>query len=318
MFTSIFRAGTAALMLGSASFAAWGEKPPLEYDISPKHVAIFDVATDGEQSFAAGERGVLLTSSISNPGSWSSMRLPVTQSITGIALGDGDNAVVVGHGGTILFTEDSGLTWESVDVSEHSRGDPFMDVSYLGNDRYLAVGAFGLVMSSENGGRSWSATSISEDYFDRHLYSIVKAGSDWLLIGESGSLFASADQGDSWTKLESPYEGSFFGGMGTPNGAWLLYGMRGQVWRSEDRGQSWQQSQTDTKVAFNAHETNSSGNVLVFGNGGQVLISEDDGKTFAPATRTGVPGDITAVARVNGELLLGSTAGIRLWQEQGE
>ncbi len=318
MFTSNVRAAAAALVLGPVPLAAWGGKPPLEYEISPKHVAIFDVATNGVQNFAAGERGVLLTSSISKPGSWSSMRLPVSQSIMGIALGGGDNAVVVGHGGTILFTDDSGFTWEAVDVSEHSRGDPFMDVAYFGNDRYLAVGAFGLVMSSEDGGHSWSATSISDDYFDRHLYSIVRAGNDWLLIGESGSLFVSADRGASWTKLDSPYAGSFFGGMGTPDGAWLLYGMRGQVWRSEDRGQSWEQSQTDTKVAFNAHETNGDGDVLVFGNGGQVLISEDDGRTFAPAERTGVPGDITAVARVNGELLLGSTAGIQFWQEQGE
>ncbi|MDX1755227.1 MAG: YCF48-related protein [Marinobacter sp.] len=305
-----------ALALSSVASNVWGDASRLDYDISPTHVAIFDVVTTADRNFAAGERGVLLTSSADSPDEWTSHRLPEPQSIMGVAFSEDGHGVAVGHGGVMLSSTDNGASWASIDVSDHTRGDPFMDVAYLGNNRFLAVGAFGLVMGSDNGGQDWSPVAISDDYFDRHLYTIANAGSDWLLIGESGSLFVTPDGGDTWQRLESPYEGSFFGGMKTPEGAWLLYGMRGQLWRSDDRGATWQQSLVDTKVAFNAHGIGPNNDVYVFGNGGQVLVSTDDGRHFASATRSGVPGDITAASRLNGNWLIGSTAGVRLWEEK--
>ncbi len=318
MMDSLIRTRVAACLLGLAASPAWAEAPPLLYDISPSHVAIFDVTVQQQTLYAVGERGVLLTSATEAPDRWQSARLPSTQAVMGIAFGDQAQGVVVGHGGMILFTDDGGRRWQPVDVSEHSRNDPFMDVAHLGDSRFLAVGAFGLVMLSEDGGRHWQPLTISDDYFDRHLYSIVRAGNHWLLIGESGSLFSSADGGQSWQQLESPYQGSFFGGMETPEGAWLLYGMRGQVWRSGDRGASWQRVAVDSRSAFNAHGTGSNGDVYLFGNGGQVLVSTNDGRHFAPSSRSGLPGDITSASHINGKWLIGSTAGIRLWQGNGE
>ncbi|MBW4935407.1 YCF48-related protein [Marinobacter sp. F4206] len=318
MVISNFRAGAVALALGTCAPAVWADKPPLSYDISADRVAIFDLASNGQVYYAVGERGVLLTSPGPVPDAWHSKRLPATESVMSIAFGQDGRGVVVGHGSMILHTADHGTTWAPVDVSEHGRGDPFMDVAYLGNGRFLAVGAFGLVMESVDGGETWQPASISEDYFDRHLYSIARAGDDWLLIGESGSLFVSADGGEQWEKLTSPYEGSFFGGMQTPDGAWLLYGMRGQIWRTEDRGATWQRAKVDIATAINAHETGPEGQVFLFGNGGQVLVSEDDGRHFLPASRSGLPGDITAATRINGEWLVAGTAGVRLWNGQGE
>eukprot|EP00163_Fabomonas_tropica_P021325 TRINITY_DN3734_c0_g3_i1.p1 TRINITY_DN3734_c0_g3~~TRINITY_DN3734_c0_g3_i1.p1 ORF type:complete len:319 (-),score=28.91 TRINITY_DN3734_c0_g3_i1:544-1500(-) len=311
-------AGAVALVLGASVPFVWADEPPMTYDILPDRVAIFDLATHAQSYYAVGERGVLLTSAGPVPSQWHSSRLPATDSVMAIAFGENGQGVVVGHGSMILVTADGGESWTPVDVSEHGRGDPFMDVAYMGGSRFLAVGAFGLVMESSDGGQSWQAASVSEDYFDRHLYSIARAGDDWLLIGESGSLFVSEDGGRQWGKLTSPYEGSFFGGMQTPDGAWLLYGMRGQIWRTEDRGENWQKVSVDITTAINAHETGPDGKVYLFGNGGQVLVSNDDGRHFLPSSRSGLPGDITAATRVNGEWLVASTAGVRLWKDQGE
>ena len=318
MFNFRFGAGLLALALGSAAPTVWGDAPQFQFDISPRHVAIFDVTSHGDRHYAAGERGVLLYSTQAHPDNWKSQRLPEPQSVMAIAFGNDGYGVAVGHGGTILSTVDGGETWTSIDVAEHTRGDPFMDVAHIGDNRFLAVGAFGLVMGSDDGGKTWAPVSISEEYFDRHLYAIAQAGNHWLLIGESGSLFTSADGGNTWTRLNSPYEGSFFGGMQTPDGAWLLYGMRGQIWRSTDQGRTWEQSPVDTKVAFNTHGVGTDSRVYLFGNGGQVLVSDDGGLHFTPAQRSGIPGDITAVSRINGTWVVGSTAGVRTWQGQEE
>ncbi|MBJ6138486.1 YCF48-related protein [Marinobacter litoralis] len=318
MFNYRFGASLLALALGAAAPVVRAEAPRLEFDISPRHLAIFEVATMGDRYFAVGERGVLLSSTRSHPDQWQSQRLPEPQSLIGLAFGLNGHGVAVGQGGVILSTTNGGHTWTSIDVQAHTRGDPFMDVAHLGGNRFLAIGAFGLAMGSSDGGLSWQPVSISEDYFDRHLYAIVKAGNDWLLIGESGSFFTSNDAGVNWTQRQSPYAGSFFGGTATPDGALLLYGMRGQVWRSEDQGLTWKRSSTDTQVAFNAHGIGPQNQLYLFGNGGQVLISKNDGRSFEPAQRSGVPGDITAATRLNGKWLIGSTAGVRLWQAREE
>lgn len=289
----------------------------LEYQIAPNTLTTFDVATDHQTLYAVGERGVVLTRTKQVGSDWYSHRLPTTKSLTAIAVSE-QSRVIVGYGGTILRRDASANNWTLIDTEELTYGDPLMDVVHLGNERFIAVGAFGLALLSEDSGRSWTKLTLSEEYFDRHLYSIMQANESWLLIGEGGSLFRTDDLGQSWSQLQSPYEGSFFGGMQTPDGAWLLYGMRGQIWRSEDQGASWQRAEVDITTAINAHGAGPNGQIYLFGNNGQLLVSKDDGRNFSPSTRTGLPGDITSATRINGDWLVASTAGVRLWKGQGE
>ena len=283
----------------------------LDYDIAPETLTTFDVATDTKTLYAVGERGVVLTRTKAEGSAWKTHRLPTTKSLTSMAVSD-RSKVIVGYGGTILRSDTDSDNWTMIGAEELTYGDPLMDVVHLGDDRFISVGAFGLALLSEDGGRTWNKLTLSEEYFDRHLYSIMQAGNAWILIGESGSLFKTEDLGQSWAQMESPYTGSFFGGLQTPGGAWVLYGMRGQVWRSENQGDSWTKSRTGIELAINAHGVAKNGDVYLLGNSGEFLASGDDGKTFRRQTRAPQHGDITSASRINGKWLISGTRGVGL------
>ena len=104
-------------------------------------------------------------------------------------------------------------------------------------------------------------------------------------------MFRSADWGQTWEKLEGPYEGSLFGVIGTaqPN-TLLAYGLRGNLFRSTDFGSTWEP--VELKAARGALEFGLSGatllddgSIVIVGNGGSVVRSSDDGQSFSVFNR---------------------------------
>ena len=90
----------------------------------------------------------------------------------------------------------------------------------------------------------------------------------------------SADMGETWSELESPYEGSFFGALELANKDILVYGMRGNVYISSDDADSWTKIETNTINALNTGFVTDDGTVIIGANNGLFLISEDNGRTF--------------------------------------
>src|SRR5690606_40463963 len=106
------------------------------------------------------------------------------------------------------------------------------------------------------------------------------------IVGEAGAMFRSADDGQSWEKLEGPYQGSLFGAIGTGQpGTLLVYGLRGNLYRSTDFGDTW--NPIELKAARGPLEFGLSnatlladGSLVLVGHGGSVMRSTDDGLTF--------------------------------------
>ena len=60
------------------------------------------------------------------------------------------------------------------------------------------------------------------------------ANGSLIIVGEQGTIGLSADNGVTWEKIASPYEGSFYGALPAgPTGA-TLYGLRGNVFTAAD------------------------------------------------------------------------------------
>lgn len=214
------------------------------------------------------------------------MRTPSTRTLSAVAFVTPQQGVAVGHGGTLLRTEDGGRQWRAIEVD--SRGDALLGVAAMGDGQIVAWGAFGLYLVSRDGGASWQRKDVLEEDFDRHISQIVKLNNDcWLLVGESGTLATSLDGGQTWQRLESPYQGSFFGALPLADGGLLAFGMRGNLWYSADSGHSWSKRESGTTLAFNGATQLPTGRILVFGNSGVLLASDDQGRSFVrlPSTR---------------------------------
>lgn len=314
-----------ALGFGLSDDARTADVSPARVRIDPERVLALDIGKHGVTVFAVGERGLIWASESGK--AWSAQKTSTTRTLTAIAFGDGGSGVAVGHAASLFRTEDGGKTWLPV-VVEAAAGNSLLGVSNLGGSRFVAYGTFGLYLESTDGGKSWSheplkiqdtspasataAPAAEEDAeFDRHIMKIVRMDKKLLLIGESGTLAESADEGKSWRRIKVPYEGSFFGGVVSQKGSIVIHGMRGNVFRSTDAGATWARISLNTISAVNGGTVLADGRIVLVGNKGLVAVSADDGVSFQTgAAKSG--GDIAqAIEAEGGALLVVGASGIR-------
>ena len=159
---------------------------------------------------------------------------------------------------------------------------PLLDIWFRDNQNGIAVGAYGLLIMTNDGGKHWQ---LHEQYLSNidkfHFYSIAQSSNgDLFLAGESGTLWHSDNQGQSWQTLTAPYEGSLFGLISAKDGSLLTFGLRSNLFRTEDGGAHWQRITTDSDASLLGGTISDHGNIVLVGTSGTVLSSQDHGKSF--------------------------------------
>ena len=289
--------------------AAPPERGKTVVDVRTDRIILLELARAGNRLVAVGERGFALVSDDAAK-SWKAHETPVTRTLTGVAFANPKVGIAVGHGGSLVRTEDGGSTWTNIPLDE-TGSDSLLGVAHLGGDHFAAYGAFGLYFDSTDAGRTWQRRMILGEEFDRHISQVVVAGNSLLLVAESGTLARSDDGGVTWTALESPYVGSYFGAVATRDGAVLAFGMRGNIFRSTDMGATWQQVPLATKTSMNAGRQLDDGRVLLVGNSGLLALSRDGGQTFEVHWSPSGKG-LAALTEAGGSVVLAGEAGITL------
>jgi len=276
-------------------------------EIRPDRIILMDIARAGDRLVAVGERGFVLLSDDAAK-TWKAVETPVTRTLTGIAFRDAKAGVAVGHGGSIVRTEDGGLTWTHVPLEE-AGPDSLLGVVSLGGDQFAAYGAFGLYFHSSDAGRTWERRTVLSEDFDWHISQVVPVGTSLIMVAESGTLARSDDGGATWTAIQSPYVGSYFGAVALPDGSILAFGMRGNVFHSTDLGVTWRKLDLNTTASLNGGRRLEDGRILLVGNSGLLALSRDGGQTlelhWSPAGR-----GFAALAEVAGVVVLAGESGI--------
>ncbi len=189
---------------------------------------------------------------------------------------------------------------------------PFFDLEFVDAQRGFAVGAYGLMFSTVDGGKTWAAVGPRlPNPRSLHLYGLRASGNTLLIAGEQGLLLHSTDGGTSFSALESPYKGSFFGLLHTAGDVWVAYGLRGTAYRSINAGAHWEKLDTGLPMSIGAGTALSGGGFVLMGQAGDVLVGRDDLPTLkrVPA-REPVPVSGVVIA-ADGSLVLASLRGMR-------
>ena len=278
--------------------------------VAPKAATslLLDVARlSNKRLIAVGERGHILLSD-DEGAHWNQASVPGTSTLTSVYFVDNEQGWAVGHDATILATQDGGQTWIR-QYFKPAAEKPLLDVWFANVRTGIAVGAYGLMLRTDDGGKTWTeqdTASLGDELIaEPHLNAIRAIGDGSLfLVGEAGLIAQSRDDGRKWVRLDSPYEGSFFGIGETPGKALLVAGLRGHLFRSVDSGQHWQELKTDVVGALNSVQSLASG-VYVLGNDGVVLRSQDDGRNFSRVQRSDRKGIAAGVSGDDGLILVG-------------
>ncbi|WP_260961345.1 WD40/YVTN/BNR-like repeat-containing protein [Pseudomonas citri] len=278
---------------------------------------MLDVVHAGQRLVAVGDRGHIVYSDDQGR-SWIQAKVPTRQLLTAVFFVDEQHGWAVGHDAQILASDDGGRTWTK-QFEDLNREAPLLDVWFKDASNGFAVGAYGVLLQTTDGGKHWEDASDRLDNEDQFHLNAIAAVKDagLFIVGEAGSMFRSADWGQTWEKVEGPYEGSLFGVIGTAEPSTLLaYGLRGNLYRSTDFGGTWEP--VELKATRGTLEFGLSGatllpdgSIVIVGNGGSVIRSTDDGVTFSVFNRPDRISVSAVTAAGNGNLILAGQGGVR-------
>lgn len=192
---------------------------------------LLDVVNTGKRYVAVGERGHVVAS-LDGKG-WVQASVPTRATLTAVSFVSDQKGWAVGHDASIIGTTDGGQTWTLQQFLPELQ-NPLLDVLFLNEDIGYAVGAYSSFYRTSDGGRTWEEhpTPVRDDEW--HFNAITQLNDGTLIIvGEFGTIAVSGDRGETWTKVNAPYEGSYFGA--TPYGASgvLIFGLRGNAFVAE-------------------------------------------------------------------------------------
>lgn len=223
-------------------------EPALIADKAVKSLLLDVEMLESGRLVTVGERGHILLSDDQGI-EWRQVPVPTREQLTAVDFLDDKRGIAVGFSQTILMTNDGGESWQLTHHEESFEQPALFDVQFINGDKIVAVGSYGLYLESSDGGETWEAQEVEglADYygFFSHFYSIQKVTDDyWVMAGEkfidgvdedgfetSSALAAETrDGGETWQKLPTPYDGSFFGIEVDDKGYLYVYGLRGNLY----------------------------------------------------------------------------------------
>jgi photosystem II stability/assembly factor-like uncharacterized protein len=283
---------------------------------SPKAtVALLTAVTRaGDRLVAVGERGIVLLSD-DNGVTWQQAASPVSVMLTGVRFASERVGWAVGHSGIVLKTNNGGTNWtrqldgvqaaqltldsakdraardtdatSQAEVAEAKRllrdgaDKPFLDLLVTNDQDCLVVGAYGQALRTRDGGRSWQSwKSRLPNPKGGHLYGVQAADKTVYVAGEMGLVLRSDDGGERFARLQTPYEGSFFGLLATGPERALVFGLNGNAFATEDGGARWVRVDVGTSASLSGALRLDGGETVLTSFAGNLRLARNQSSVF--------------------------------------
>ncbi|OLE19874.1 MAG: hypothetical protein AUG50_02340 [Betaproteobacteria bacterium 13_1_20CM_3_63_8] len=298
---------------------------------------LLSAATAGPRVVAVGERGTVALSDDGGRTWRQATRVPVSITLTAVRFVNDKQGWAVGHGGVVLHTEDAGETWSrqldgitlaqlavrdaQANVERLGPGNaeaqrmlrdaqllvddgpdkPFLDLEFDDDQHGIVVGAYNLIYATSDGGKSWQSwMGRTDNPKALHLYALRHKGDTIFIAGEQGLLLHSVDAGRSFTRVSTPYQGSWFSLALQTDGSIVLAGLRGNVYRFGDNGQTWTQLTSPVPVSFVSATFVGGTGVVLANQAGQLFSATNGENALRPLPAPPVPALTGLVSLVDG------------------
>lgn len=296
------------------------------------------VASQGGRLVAVGPRGLILLSEDGGV-KWRQVASPVAADLVTVRFVGPATAWAVGHDSVALRSVDGGASWERMldgravlrllnesasrsDAMQREIGRtmaqsatkdvwpaPLLDIRFSADGQNgFAVGAFGLILRTIDGGRRWETwLDRAENERRYHLYALAGNDGNVYIAGEQGMVLRLDAAGQRFVRVETPYNGSFFG-IDQVGSRLVAYGLRGNAFVSQDGGRQWQKIETGTDANLVTAVARGDSLLLVSQSGDVLSVNFNDGRAASVAAAPGaeVYGAVLAganhlaLARLNG------------------
>lgn len=156
----------------------------------------YDIAFANDNiGLVVGETNILRTTDGGQ--SWHPVSVPITEHTAwqGIAFSSEKQAWIVGTGGTILRSQNSGETWDVIPLDTQKAH--LMSVSFADENHGCLVGDGGGVWCTSNGGADWHKGDIA----DQHMITkvMMRGSQEGWAVSRSGNIYRTQDGGLHWS-----------------------------------------------------------------------------------------------------------------------
>lgn len=264
---------------------------------TPTRSSLTTVASIGSDVWAAGHDAVILHSDDGGL-TWSRQHVAedvndpdINRPVLDIFFVDESYGFALGAYAFFMRTEDGGATWEELDFNTLVAIEEAIEDEEADDDTADGAGD----ESGDDGGYQ-DYSDYEDEFFDYHLNGMTQLANGTLFIAaEQGNAFVSRDQGNSWSPIQMPYEGSMFGAVATTGGSLVTYGLRGNAFESSDEGATWTQLETGTLNSLFGAANTAAGGLLLVGANGEVVVRDDPNGPIRSQPHSG-GGDLSAIA----------------------
>lgn len=323
------RSISAALLALSFAAASVGVAQADEFNGKPINYAtasalvskklLLDVVQANGRIIAVGEFGHVVYSDDDGANWVQANSVPTQVTLTSVSFPTDKVGYAVGHDAVIIKTEDGGENWTLIH-EEFDAETPLMSVFFDTPSHGLAMGAFGYFIETTDSGATWTQRPIIEgEEDDFHLNDSFRAkdGAIWI-AAEFGTVYRSGDSGATFVRLQTPYEGSFWGGRGLSDGTVLIYGMRGNVFRSNNNGETWTKVETGVTKSFGGSAELADGTIVLAGLNGAVAYSTDGANSFQTVSRVDRSGYNAVIGVRDDKIIIFGEPGIKVMPDTAE
>ena len=192
---------------------------------------------------------------------------------------NGRQGWVVGEGGTILTTQNAGLSWQPQASGTQAQ---LFALTFTSPTQGWAVGEGGTILVTQNAGLSWQQqTSGTSALLFNVKFTTPSQG--WA-VGAGGTILTTQNAGQSWQAQASGTEAMLTGVTFTsPTQGWAV-GERGTIMATQNGGQSWQRLNSGTSAWLNAVTFPSPTQGWAVGEGGTILVTQNGGQSWQVQT----------------------------------
>jgi photosystem II stability/assembly factor-like uncharacterized protein len=238
----------AAALAGTCRLAAAAGTP---VDLGQVRQSLFAACFPTDQEgWMAGELGRIFHTADGGR-TWVRQDAATKRPFLAMACLDPKTAWLGGKEGIVYATTNGGDTWTQLQTGSSRH---IFAIEFPTRERGHAVGDFGTMVHTEDGGKTWTVSRIPESVAlpesaldtgvepgDVNLYGMSFGDPDHVwVVGEFGTIVASADGGRTWQQQRTPVESTLFGVRFVDARRGFAVGIDSVILATDDGGATWQ------------------------------------------------------------------------------
>jgi photosystem II stability/assembly factor-like uncharacterized protein len=216
----------------------------------------------------------------------------------------GHFAWIVGYHGTILRSQDQGLTWE---LQPSGSTEALFRVSPVTENEGWICGGYGTILHTGDGGKSWHKQQTPTE---EHLFGLdfINPRQGWA-VGSRGTVLHTDDGGVTWTErsIDADIVLNDVRFLDARQG-WAV-GSRGTVLHTDDGGVTWTERSIDADIVLNDVRFLDARQGWAVGEFGRIYHTRDGGRSWTKQNSPIEVSFISGASRNLFRLLLSSSHG---------